>query len=79
MTIEQTVDIPADRCLHLALPLELPVGRARVELTITPEPARAKAADEWEKAAAMMAAEYAADPELTAFCALDGEDFYETR
>jgi hypothetical protein len=34
---------------------------------------------EMEKAAEMMAAEYAADPELTAFCALDGEDFYEAR
>jgi hypothetical protein len=32
-----------------------------------PEPALAQAADELEKAAAMMAAEYAADPELTAF------------
>ena len=79
MTIEQTVDITGDHYLHLALPLELPVGRARVELTITPEPALAKAADELEKIVAMMAAEYAADSELTTFCALDGEDFYETR
>jgi hypothetical protein len=44
MTIEQTIDIPADHYLHLALPLELPVGRARVELTITPESAAAAAA-----------------------------------
>jgi hypothetical protein len=44
MTIEQTVDIPADRCLHLALPLELPAGRARVELTMTPETETAVAA-----------------------------------
>jgi hypothetical protein len=85
MTIAQTVDIPTDHYLHLALPLELPVGRARVELTITPEPAPVQAADvagvasALEKAAALMAAEYAAGNELTAFCALDGENFYETR
>ena len=79
MTIEQTVDIPADHYLHLALPVELPVGRARVKLTVTPELALTKAADTLEKAVEMMAAEYAADPELTAFCALDGEDFYEAR
>ncbi|GHU59991.1 hypothetical protein FACS189444_6370 [Spirochaetia bacterium] len=30
-----------------------------------------------EKAAGMAAGEYAADPELTAFSALDGADFYE--
>ena len=32
-----------------------------------------------EKAAEMAAEEYRNDKELTAFCALDGEDFYETR
>jgi hypothetical protein len=32
-----------------------------------------------EKAADMAAKEYSNDKELTAFCALDGEDFYETR
>jgi DNA-binding ferritin-like protein (Dps family) len=32
-----------------------------------------------EKAAEMMAEEYASDTELTALCALDGEDFFETR
>jgi hypothetical protein len=37
MTIEQTVDISADHYLHLALPLELPVGRARVKLTVISE------------------------------------------
>jgi hypothetical protein len=37
MTIEQTIDILPDHRLELALPIELPVGRARVELIITPE------------------------------------------
>jgi len=32
-----------------------------------------------EKAAEMAAEEYLNDKELTAFCALDGEDFYETK
>jgi len=32
-----------------------------------------------EKAAEMAAEEYRSNRELTAFCALDGEDFYETR
>ena len=32
-----------------------------------------------EKAAEMAAEEYRNNRELTAFCALDGEDFYETR
>ena len=34
MTIEQTVEIPADRRIFLDLPMELPVGRAKI--TITP-------------------------------------------
>jgi len=32
-----------------------------------------------EKAAEMAAKEYTNDKELTAFCAIDGTDFYETR
>ena len=32
-----------------------------------------------EKAAEMAAEEYRNDKDLTAFCALDGEDFHETR
>ena len=32
-----------------------------------------------EKAAEAAAEEYRTNKELTAFCALDGEDFYETR
>ena len=32
-----------------------------------------------EKAAKMAAKEYSSDKELTAFCAIDGTDFYETR
>ena len=35
MAITQTVDIPADRRIFLDLPLELPVGRAKI--TVTPE------------------------------------------
>jgi hypothetical protein len=39
-----------------------------------------KKAAEMEKASEMMLGEYTNNPELTAFCALDGEDFYdETR
>jgi hypothetical protein len=39
MTIEQTVEIPVDRKLHLDfdLPFNLPSGRAKVELIVTPE------------------------------------------
>ena len=37
MTIEQTIEILPDHRLELTLPVELPVGRAREELTITPE------------------------------------------
>ena len=36
LTIEQTVEISADHRIFLDLPRELPVGRARVELTLTP-------------------------------------------
>ena len=32
-----------------------------------------------EKAAEMAADEYLSNKELTSFCALDGEDFYETK
>jgi len=37
MTIEQTIEIPVSRRIFLDLPPELPTGRARVELTITPD------------------------------------------
>ena len=37
MTIEQTIEIPASRRVFLDLPPELPVGKAKVELTIIPE------------------------------------------
>ncbi|MDR0496670.1 MAG: hypothetical protein LBH42_03545 [Treponema sp.] len=37
MIIEQTVEIPPDRRLVLDLPLELPVGMAKLELTVIPE------------------------------------------
>jgi predicted nucleic acid-binding protein len=39
MIIEQTIEIPANRRIFLDLPQELPVGKAKVELTITPEAA----------------------------------------
>jgi hypothetical protein len=41
MVIEQTVEIPADHRLVLDLPLELPPGTAKVEVTI-PDPAADK-------------------------------------
>jgi hypothetical protein len=34
MTIEQTIEIQVNRRLELDLPFELPLGRARMELTI---------------------------------------------
>lgn len=37
MTIEQTIEIPVSHRLVLDLPLELPTGRAKIELTVTPE------------------------------------------
>ena len=37
MTLEQTIEIPASRRIFLDLPHDLPVGRAKVEFTITPE------------------------------------------
>jgi len=37
MIIEQTIEIPASRRITLDLPQELPTGKAKVELTITPE------------------------------------------
>ena len=36
MTIEQTIEIPAGWRIFLDLPPELPVGRAKVELTFIP-------------------------------------------
>jgi hypothetical protein len=37
MTIEQTIDVPASRRISFNLPPDLPTGKAKVELTITPE------------------------------------------
>ena len=37
MTIEQTIEVPVDRRILINLPPELPIGKARMELTITPE------------------------------------------
>jgi hypothetical protein len=36
MTIEQTIEVPASRRIFLDLPLELPVGKTKVELIFTP-------------------------------------------
>jgi len=40
MVIEQTIEILPSHRLELLLPVELPVGSARVELIITPEPSK---------------------------------------
>jgi len=37
MTIEQTIEIPASHRITIEVPPELPTGKAKVELTITPE------------------------------------------
>jgi len=37
MTITQTIEVPADRRVFLDLPPELPIGKAKIEFTITPE------------------------------------------
>jgi hypothetical protein len=39
MTIEQTIEIPVSRKIHLDFeaPLSLPVGKAKVALTVTPD------------------------------------------
>jgi hypothetical protein len=42
MTIEQTIEVPASHRVFLDLPLDLPVGRAKVELTINHEDAPQK-------------------------------------
>ena len=36
MIITQTVEIPADRCITLEIPHEIPTGRARLELNVIP-------------------------------------------
>jgi len=37
MTIEQTVEIPADHRIFFDLPFELPMGKAKIKLTVIPE------------------------------------------
>ena len=37
MTFQQTIEILPDRRLEFDLPLELPLGRAQVEISIIPE------------------------------------------
>ena len=37
MMIEQTIEINQDRLLKLKLPLDLPIGRAKIAMTIIPE------------------------------------------
>jgi len=36
MIIEQTIEVPVSRRIFLDLPLDLPVGKAKVELIFTP-------------------------------------------
>jgi hypothetical protein len=36
MTIEQTIEVPSNHRVFLDLPYELPVGKTKVELTLTP-------------------------------------------
>jgi len=36
MTIEQTIEVPTSRRIFLDLPLEMPIGKTKVELTFTP-------------------------------------------
>ena len=42
MTIEQTVEIPADRRLVLEVPPEIPAGRAVLAFTAVPAPVQRK-------------------------------------
>ena len=37
LTIEQTIEISQDRLLELKLPFDLPIGRAKMAMTIVPE------------------------------------------
>jgi hypothetical protein len=37
MTIEQTIDIQPNHRIFFDLPFELPIGKARVKLTVIPE------------------------------------------
>jgi hypothetical protein len=44
MTIEKMIEIPEDHQLTLEIPNIVPTGKARVEIIITPEAVRPKAA-----------------------------------
>jgi len=83
MTLQQTVNVTKDRLVHLPVPDGVPVGMTEITITFTPYKTRqntsAKRTISLEKAAEMAVEDYRNDKELTAFCALDGEDFYETR
>jgi hypothetical protein len=76
MMYAQTVKIPADRRIVIDVPKEIPAGsQARVSFVVEDAGSPGKL----RQAVDMMTSEYAADPELSAFCAMDGEDFYEAR
>jgi len=45
MTIEQTIDIPVDRRISLKLPLDVPVGKARI-IILTQSEKTVKSADD---------------------------------
>jgi hypothetical protein len=85
MIIQQTIDIPArnapggERWLTIEVPREIPAGPAILTFTPADQSAQQRRNRELEAAAAIAAEDYRNDPELTAFCALDGEDFLETR
>ena len=80
MVYAKTVEIPASRRVIVDIPQELPTGvQAHVSFFINSAPPFSEdvwAAEKLKEPVEMMAYEYAASPELTAFCALDGEAFH---
>jgi hypothetical protein len=49
MTIEQTIEIPENHLIQLAVPLEIPVGTTRVQLKFTPEQPGKQEIPKWLK------------------------------
>jgi hypothetical protein len=76
MTIQQIIDIPDSHRLTIDVPREIPAGRAVLTFTPEEQSARRQKDRELEAAAALAAEDYRSDPELTAFCVLDGDDFH---
>jgi hypothetical protein len=46
MTVQQTVNIPSDRWLHMELPETVPTGNTEVHITFFTVPAKVKSRDE---------------------------------